>query len=311
MLGVISYLPKDPTLRATRLKLIVKALEANQELFQLEENKYVVVQGYTKEEKQLWQGFKFIECEPKGAAYARNLLIDELEKSEDPFLWVMDDDITYYDYYGFKKTVKEFQTNDALKKVDVVTFFDPRFAGFRGLLDGQDLANKLYLIPQQTMNTGTASFLIRNSRQAGKPVVKFIENYRELKIREDISFLIDNIKAKKVLNTCPQIIYKWDSGDKGTIAQNKSSQKWIFELEAHALEIGTARRYSLPVNPVTGNLSFRKFSKFLRRTSKAFAVNRMLPLEDKEYTVFARERTYSKSTKKIIEASKGKRGLLK
>lgn len=310
MLGVISYLPSEPDLRATRIAMIERALENNRKLFRDEDMKVVVAQNFTPEELKMYEGFEIIEAEPLGAAKARNIILDKFEASEEPFLWLMDDDVTFYDYYGFSKLIKEFKHNEALRKVDIITFFDPRMSGFRPILDNLDVKNYLYFIKQCSMNTSTAAFLIRNSRQAGKKPIRFIENYRELKIREDIAFLLDNIKAGKIINTCPEIIYKWDNSDKGTIEQNKSSQKWIFELEANALERGLAKMYGLTFNESTKNLEFDAYRKRLRRQSKAFKVERIYKLDDEDIK-FARERVYGKSTKRLMRAIEERRYLLK
>ncbi len=301
MLGVISYLPNEPALRATRIAMIKRALENNRKLFEDEDIKVVVAQNFTPEELKMYEGFEIIEAEPLGAAKARNIILDKFEASEEPFLWLMDDDIMFYDYYGFSKMVKEFKYNEALRKVDVITFFDPRMSGFRPILDNLDVKNYLYFITQGTMNTSTGAFLIRNSRQAGKESIRFIENYRELKIREDIAFLLDNIKAGKILNTCPEIIYKWDSADKGIIEQNKSSQKWIFELEANALERGLAKMYGLAFNERTRNLEFGAYNKRLRRQSKDFKVERIYRLDDEDIK-FASPRRYGKKTRRLMRA---------
>ena len=134
MLGVISYLPNEPALRATRIAMIKKALENNRKLFRHEDIKVVVAQNFTSEELKMYEGFEIIEAEPLGAAKARNIILDKFEASEEPFLWLMDDDIMFYDYYGFSKLIKEFKHNEALRNIDVVTFFDPRMSGFRTIL---------------------------------------------------------------------------------------------------------------------------------------------------------------------------------
>ena len=310
MLGVISYLPADPELRATRVRMIKKALDNNRPLFEDEDKKVVVAQNFTPEELKMYEGFEIIEAKPLGAAGARNIILDKFEASEEPFLWIMDDDIMFYGHYGFSKLIKEFKHNEELRKVDIVTFFDPRMAGFRTILDDLDVKNNLYFLKQRTMNTSTGAFLIRNSRQAEKKSIRFIENYRELRIREDIAFLLDNIREGKILNTCPEIIYKWDNGDKGTIEKNKSSQKWIFELEANALEKGLAKMYGLTFNERTRNLRFDKFHKRLKKQSRDFKVSRIYKLEDEDIK-FARKRVYSKKTKQLIKNIEEKRFLLK
>ena len=160
------------------------------------------------------------------------------------------------------------------------------------------------------MNTGTGSYLIRNERQAKTKAIRFRTNYREEKFREDIAYLLDCIDAGKVLNTCPQIIYKWDSSDKGVIEKNKSSQSWIFELPPHELERGLAAKYKLSYDPVSGNVDFGRYVKMLKRTSSYRYVKRLYPLDEKEYTNFARSRSYSRKTKRVLEMSNGSGGLL-
>lgn len=310
MLGVISYLPNEPALRATRIAMIKRALENNRKLFRHEDIKVVVAQNFTPEELKMYEGFEIIEAEALGAAKARNIILDKFEASEEPFLWLMDDDIMFYDYYGFSKLIKEFKHNEALRKVDVITFFDPRMSGFRPILDNLDVKNYLYFLSQGSMNTSTGAFLIRNSRQAGKKSIRFIENYQELKIREDIAFLLDNIKAGKIMNTCPEIIYKWDNSDKGTIEKNKSSQKWIFELEANALERGLAKMYGLTFNERTRNLEFDRYRYRLRRQSKEFKVERIYKLDDEDIK-FARPRRYGKKVSQLMRDVEERRYLLR
>lgn len=310
MLGIISYLPDDPAKRAMRREMIKRALDWNADIFKYEDYKVVVLQNYTKEEAEVFEGFKKVYRKPLGAAGARNVLLDILENSDEKWLWVADDDIMFYKYYGIAKTVREFKENPALDGIDVVTFLDPRFQGFRSLLDNQpNIASHLFFTPQQTMNTGTGSYLIRNARQASKPPIRFHEDYREKKFREDIAFLLDCLDAGKILQTCPQIVFKWDTGDGGVIAKNKSSQTWIFELPPHELEKGLAEKYKLTYDPVSGNIKFGRYSKMVSRTSKFRAVKRLYPLEESEYTEFAKKRTYSKKTKRIMKRSEGEEGL--
>ena len=294
MLGVISYLPDDANKREMRKSMIKKALLNNSCLFKYEKDKYVILQNYTKKEAEVWKGFTKIYRKPLGAAKARNILLDILENSDSRWLWLMDDDIMFYDYYGISKMVREFNDNPRLEYIDIVTFLDPRFRGFRNILDGKkDIDRYIYFLSQQTMNTSTNSYLIRNARQANKKSIRFIEDYKEKQIREDIAFLLDNLDEGKVLLTCPEIVFKWDSADGGTIKKNKSSQEWIFQLPPHQLEKGLAKKYGLSYNAINGNINFGRYKRVIRRLSKSTKVRRMYPLVKKEYTVFSRKRRYT------------------
>lgn len=291
MLGEISYLPSDPKLRAARFKYIEKTVRANNRLFE-GQRKVVVLQNYTPEEMRIWDGWDQIIIKPVGAAAARNIVLRLFWETDEDFLWMLDDDVTFYDYYGFPKLVREFQNNEKLRFIDLGLFLEPRVLGFKSTADEVNVMTHIPLKKLPFFSYGVGAFLIGNHRKRGKVELEFTEDYKEQRIREDIEYILKNLIVGNMVEYMPLAVLK------ALTDESRSSQQWMFSGQgADSLSGNLAKKYRLSFR--NGQISTKTFRSRIREQSKNVAVPRLYPLTKQDMENL-KPRRYSKKHKKQV-----------
>lgn len=131
MIGIISYLPQDDKLRATRVKNATRQIEWLKQLFP-EETPFVVAQGYTENEKLDGVEYDIYE-KGIGSHNARNVILEKFYASNDKWLLIMDDDVAVYDYYDSQKFIRNVYFGKIEIESDIILPLQPETSSFKEL----------------------------------------------------------------------------------------------------------------------------------------------------------------------------------
>lgn len=131
MIGIISYLPRDDKLRATRVKNATRQIEWLKQLFP-EETPSVVAQGYTDNEKLNGVEYDIYE-KGIGSHNARNVILEKFYASNDKWLLMMDDDVAVYDYYDSQEFIRNVYFGNIEIESDIILPLQPEMSPFKEL----------------------------------------------------------------------------------------------------------------------------------------------------------------------------------
>lgn len=144
MIGIISYLPNDTELRATRVKNCRRQLEWLHKVLP-NEVPYVVAQNYT--EADMITDIEHYDVDVEydmyekgiGSHKARNVILKKFYASDDKWLLLMDDDVATYDYYDADTFIRNTYYNLYNIATDIIMPLQPESSPFKEL----NLKNKI------------------------------------------------------------------------------------------------------------------------------------------------------------------------
>lgn len=162
IIGIISYLPKDYSIRQKRLEAHRKQLR---KLKQYNLPIYIVAQNYTQQELDRQVNYIYIG-NPLGPGGARNLLLDQFYNSDEDFMMLMDDDVYLYNYYDLPIFINEINTNPS--KFRDLDYIRPIFAfqvPFKKTVYADVRNRNNYIFKDMNTINTTALSIIRNLRK--------------------------------------------------------------------------------------------------------------------------------------------------
>lgn len=200
-IGIISYFPSHEPDRSVRKKAHIQQLKWLRGLFGSEQEIHVVAQNYR--DGDYVDGISYMPYEHGiGPAKARNVILREFYKTDEPFLLMLDDDCMLYDYYDGWKLLLEIRDNpEKFKGLDNVSASNPRYLPFKeaNFKDKNILTHWKFV--KRPYNTGAALAVYANVKD-----VFFYESNDPIKERvsEDVDFHIRWIQKGHKAFLCSQ-----------------------------------------------------------------------------------------------------------
>lgn len=199
MIGVISYLPKEPKLRNKRLTVCNDTIQFLLDTFP-EESITVIAQCY--DESEFFNNDRVIYDKYDiglGVGGARNKILEKFYASTDKWLYMCDDDCTFYNHYDITGTIRDIYYGKYDDKgLNIVLSLDPSFSPFREVNIDQDIENYITFTRSPVMHN-VVLMLYRNN-DSGLMFDTAKNMFDESWIPEDAKFVMEAMAAGMKVN---------------------------------------------------------------------------------------------------------------
>lgn len=145
MIGIISYLPDTDNLRSVRVRNCKRQLDWLHKLFP-NEVPLVVAQNYTHSDMVSEFNIEYnVYPYGIGSHRARNIILQRFYNSTDTWLFLMDDDVSAYDYYDADTFIRNVYYNKYSITSDIIIPLAPETTPFKALNIKNNIAKQYYL----------------------------------------------------------------------------------------------------------------------------------------------------------------------
>lgn len=308
LIGIISYLSDNPTLREKRKKVHSAQLDW---IWENISDPHIIVcaQNYNQEDFDS-RVEKYIIKDPIGPCRARNVILKELYASDEDYFMMMDDDSFLYPYYDPKSFFQEL-SNEEFRKLDVIGCMIPEQVPFKkpNYLEPELLTH--YIFHRKPIRQ-LQVLIMNNLRKRYGEEIYFDENMDPKKGtgQEDEDFLIQLIAKGYSVTNCITLIQKSPAYESSTLFETRKERIEIFKNNAKAL-VDKWKDYGLVLKD-TDRPDYRYFYKNYNKTPMRVLIKRKDPLilTDKELPEDWQELDKQKASKAKPKVELKKKNLL-
>jgi len=294
MVGVISYLPNDDTVRPQRLTAVRTQNEWLNNL--LPNTKIVsVCQNYTDSDIEMLKSEIIRFPDGIGAGAARNEILHRFYDSEYDWLLLCDDDTVAYPYYHYEDFICDVVNNpDKFKGVDAISAVEPEYHPYKKL-NFEDKANLThYKFEPRELNSGSATSLIRNIRKYYEKQIYYPNvNANKGEGREDMEFLFYWLKNSLTWYTMDTWIRKSLCFDRSSIFGYDVKER--DKILMHDLDVICERYKEDGLQRQTnGKITWKNFNDRYNKSKKVLYIERAVPIEFEENVIPKPKKVFSK-----------------
>lgn len=266
MIGIVSYLPNDIKLRQIRKKAHLNQIKEIAKVFP-QETIYIVAQNYKDNEFINYKKIKYLIYKEKlGPANARNVILEMFYQSKDKILFMLDDDVMWYNYYDIDILLKDFYYNSDKYDIDFIVPMKPDREPFKKTIYETDYQN-YYLCRRVNTQVALCCFMLKNKV---KILQKDYDINSETALFEDQLMLeeliVNNLKGYKIFNW----VLKNECNNNCTIIETTNkvkSNKWHGQL-ANNIHKYIKQKYGLDL---------KEFNQKYNKAKKELMLPRLRP----------------------------------
>ena len=286
LVGIISYLPNDPTLRAKRTTAVRFQCDWLNNVLPLNK-KLVVAQNYGTDEVLHSGNYDYIYAEPLGAGEARNVILRRFYSSEYDWLLLLDDDTVIDDKYSpnnFIDDIQKYSHRFDECKIQAISAVQPEYHPYKK--QNYDDKNNLdyYKFTPRELSSGSATSLIRNVVKLGGQGVYYPDvNANKGEGLEDVEFLLQWLLEGYTwydMNTWIRKSLCWNDS---TIWKSREADH---NLLLHNLDMVCEKygKYGLH-RDINGKVTWSEFNNHYNHSLKTIYVKRTIPIQYDDSTI--------------------------
>lgn len=268
MIGIVSYLPNEPKLRSLRKKAHLNQIKLLASVFPNEQIN-IIAQNYHDNEQIKYSKIKYFKYNQKlGPAGARNILLDMFYNSKDKVLFMLDDDITWYNYYDINTLLVDYYYNSDKYDIDFIVPMKPETEPFKKTIYKTDYEHYYYCKKVNTQ-VSLCCALIKNKTKAKQkeydPNDKNSLFEDQLMLEEMIS---SGMKGYKIFNW----VLRNEGKDNCTIIETtdkNKSNKWHGALASN-IHTYIEKKYGI---------TLKEYNKTYNKAEKELLIPRLRPYQ--------------------------------
>lgn len=268
MIGIVSYLPNEKKLRILRKKAHLNQIKLLARIFPNEEI-HIIAQNYREEECIRYSKVVYHKYKTKlGPAGARNELLDMFYNSKEKVLFMLDDDITWYDYYDINTLLVDYYYNPDKYDIDFIVPLKPETEPFKKTIYKTDYKNFYYLKKVNTQVSLCCAMIKNKTKAKQKP---YDPNDKEALFEDQLmleEMITSGLKGYKIFNW----VLRNEGKDNCTIIEttNKDvSNKWHGALASN-IHTYIEKKYGI---------TLKEYNKTYNKAEKELLVPRLRPYE--------------------------------
>lgn len=265
MIGIISYLPDNESLREIRKLNLIKVIELLKDLFPCEMIN-VIAQNFNYDD--YLDDVNYIKFDKGiGPVKARNILLSMFYSSNDDYLYITDDDIVMYDYYDAKQFIRDLYFGKYNEySIDLVTSLTPDFSPFKEIIFNDDYKHN-HILKRASVTCGTPCALVKNFKKFYNKSIYYNENrYVNKGMVEDVDFISTLIYTGFSVYVCINWIRKLLNKDASTVFEGLITTR-NDRINFTKMTLATICQYY-------GVSNIREFNKLYNKTQKKLYVKR-------------------------------------
>lgn len=275
--GITSYLPEDEHLRSKRLKGHRKQLEFFRKVLP-DVPIYVVAQNYKDTDYTVDEKIHYLVFESGiGPANARNELLKLFYNSNEDFMYMLDDDIVFYDYYNILEFFNELHTKPSkYYSLDVVFSKLAQRQPFKKDNYEQPLNLDNWLFVDNQGMHSNSSILLKNLKKHHNMEIYYNNlDVNKLEGHEDMDFNCMLRLAKLNIHTLQTLITCAYNYDDSSIYKSHQDRVNLFKGNDEAIY----RRYSNTNLFINGRLNkgYKVKPIVIQRTTKIKLSDNLIP----------------------------------
>lgn len=275
--GITSYLPDNEELRKKRIDGHTKQINFLKSVLP-EIPIYVVAQNYKDTEYLIDSNIKYIKFEKGiGPANARNELLKMFYNSNEDYMYLLDDDIVFYDYYNILEFFKELHNiPNKYLVLDVILSRLAQRQPFKKDIYEQPLnLSKWIFIDNQSMHSNSSILLKNFKKYYDKEIYYQNLDVNKLEGHEDMDFNCKLRLANIKMHTLQTFITTAYNYDDSSIYTNHADRVKLFKSNDEAIYKSYADTFLFKNGHL--NKSYRAKPIIIDRTTTIILPDNLIP----------------------------------